>query len=168
MGRRGAFIGVEGTSRYRAGFLRSTLGRGILRIGGAAQPFIGRIAPRDRQFRASAGFRHEWAPARLRELLESFRKNDPDSFAHLNDLLGSPPASELVCAATKALPEWLRNANGEVWDVLARTAESQGDWTAASEAWENLAELKTSSFARSGSLVCAAIAAKLAANTGRY
>jgi hypothetical protein len=111
---------------------------------------------------------HEWAPGRLKDLLESLREDDPETFGSLNDLLGSPPEKELVRAAAKVPPEWLRKADARVWDVFARTAESQGEWAAASEAWEQLAKRQSSLSARAGSLVSAAIAARMTENIDRY
>jgi len=111
---------------------------------------------------------HEWASERLRALLELLRKDYPETFAKLNDQLGSPPDRELIRATAKAPPEWLRTADSRVWDVLARTAESQGEWSAASNAWERLSERQRTAFSRSGSLVSAAIAAKMAGEVARY
>jgi hypothetical protein len=111
---------------------------------------------------------NDWASDQLRDLLDSLRRDNAETYARLNDLLGSPPEGKLLYAGAATPPEWLRDADGPVWDVFARIAESQGEWTAASLAWERLAERQASSSARVGSLVSGAIAAKVGEDTDRY
>jgi hypothetical protein len=113
-------------------------------------------------------FTHDWASERLRDLLEALRNEEPGTFGSFNDLFGSPPDTELVRAAIKAPPAWLQSAPARVWDVLARLAESRGEWTAASIAWERLSERQATEAARAGSLVSAAIAATMGGESERH
>lgn len=111
---------------------------------------------------------NDWASERLRDLLETLRVEDPETYGHLNDQLGSPPNDGLIRATADAPPEWLTTASAQVWDVFARTAESRGQWAAASQAWQGLADRQPSSFARAGSLVSAAIATRMADDEDKY
>jgi hypothetical protein len=153
----GDFFGPEWSAAFFGTALESAPSAAAL-----ADELLARMPPR------TLFVTNDWAPERLRERLESLRKNDPDMFERLNVLLGSPPENGLVRVAAKEPPEWLRNAGAVVWEVLARIAESRGEWSAASEAWERLAGAQDSSFQRAGSLVSAAIAAKMGDDEDRY
>jgi hypothetical protein len=113
-------------------------------------------------------FTHDWASERLRDLLEALRSEEPETFGRFNDLLGSPPDTDLVRAAINAPPAWLQSAPARVWDVLARLAESRGEWPAASIAWERLSERQATEASRAGSLVSAAIAANMGDEADRH
>lgn len=146
----------------------------------SASSFFGRTVKPDRstndlletlidQTRARTQFvTNDWASERLRALLDELRENEPDTFARLNDQLGSPPDAELVRATAQAPPQWLREASPAVWDVLARTAENMGEWQAASRLWVELAGRHASDFASAGALVSGAVAARMAKEPARY
>lgn len=113
-------------------------------------------------------FTHDWASERLRDLLEELRNEEPESFGRFNVLFGTPPDSDLLRAAIKAPPAWLERASARIWDVLARLAESRGEWSAASVAWERLSDRQATETARAGSLVSAAIAASMGEEGDRH
>jgi hypothetical protein len=103
---------------------------------------------------------NDWAPESLRPRLEELREQDPETFARLNDLLGNPPEVALIRAAAETPPTWLLESTAPTWDVFARIAQANGEWQAASRAWQRKAEHLEGS-ARAGALVSAAVAAGL-------
>lgn len=110
---------------------------------------------------------NDWAPEMLRVHLDALRTEDPDAFARLNDQIGSPPEVLLLQAAVTTPPEWLLAAGPELWDILARIAQTFGEWSFASRAWERMAERLAGS-SRAGALVSAAVAARLDGVEERY
>jgi hypothetical protein len=111
---------------------------------------------------------NDWASERLRVLLDELRASDPDGYAKLNEQLGSPPDAGLLRATVRAPPQWLQEAAPAVWDVLARTGESLGEWAAASQAWVELAGRQACAYSRAGALVSGAVAARMAKDEERY
>lgn len=109
----------------------------------------------------------DWAPARLQQALTELAANDAEFFARLSDRLGTPPRAPLVVATVDDPDEWLLGADGDVWTVVARIAESLGEWPTASRAWELAAERQTGDDA-GDSIVSAAVAAQVADDDPRY
>jgi hypothetical protein len=146
----------------------------------SASAFFGRTVEPDRstndlletlidQTRARTQFvTNDWANERLRVLLDELRENEPETYAQMNDQLGSPPDAGLLRATAQAPPQWLKQAGPAVWDVLARTAESKGEWNAASQLWVELSTRQESEYGQAGALVSGAVAARMAKEQQRY
>jgi hypothetical protein len=101
-----------------------------------------------------------WAPSLLRKAIEELGDADPTAYAKLDDAIGNPPDPTRVGAVAAHPPEWLSQADGRPWRVLAMTAEKFGEWDAAYRAWLALAD-RSHADARAGFLVAASVAADL-------
>lgn len=107
----------------------------------------------------------DWATQSLREHLEQFSHEHPDSFARLTNQLGWPAGDALLAAAISQPPPWLVDEGPETWGVLARTAQSQGLWSEAEQAWVEKAD-RESDPAKADSLISAAMAANVLDEAG--
>ena len=101
---------------------------------------------------------HDWAPAALRPRLDDLRARDPDGYRRLTDHLDSPPVPALVAAAVCTPPAWLKADDEPMWELLAQVAQAVGEWRAAAQAWEHVANTRSGSAAASA-FVRAAVAA---------
>jgi hypothetical protein len=101
----------------------------------------------------------DWAPRRLRGVLEQLEEEQPSQFRQLTDQVGTPPSPGLVAATASTPPGWLASAESRLWVVLARIAESVGEWHAAGTAWQEAANREEDDSEKAGLLAFAAVAA---------
>jgi hypothetical protein len=82
----------------------------------------------------------DWAPERLKVELERLHEERPEMFELFVEHVGMPPDPRLLRPAVEAVPPWLEEADAWVWELVARSAESLGEWLPASAAWERVGE----------------------------
>jgi tetratricopeptide (TPR) repeat protein len=80
----------------------------------------------------------DWATESLKEELEELSNSRPELFQKIADL-GTPPNPLQITAVVNAPPQWLAGDEGRLWDLIARLAQSIGEWRDAVTAWQNAA-----------------------------
>jgi hypothetical protein len=116
---------------------------------------VGRLAPR------VVVVTLDWAPEALRKVLASLAAEDDETYLRFRDLVGDPPVTELVLSNIASPASWLAASTAQVWTVMALLAEQQGEWRAASRAWELSASRQDDDRAAAGAFVSAAASASV-------
>lgn len=107
----------------------------------------------------------DWASRSVAADLERLRTSNRQAFDGITQL-GAPPTRELVAAIIRAHPHWLAEADGLVWDVVARVAQKAGAWDEAATAW-HAAAARQQEDDRIRSLIAGSVAAGVAEDTAR-
>lgn len=81
----------------------------------------------------------DWATESLKKELEELSSSRPEAFQKIADL-GTPPNPLQIAAVVNAPPSWLSSDDGMLWDLIARLAQSIGQWRDAVTAWQNAAD----------------------------
>ena len=118
-------------------------------------------------YQAARAVTLDWAPARLKRTLEKFSEDHNELFSMLTDRIGSRPRMPIVVDTIAHPPDWAGEAVVEFWTVLARIAESGGEWAAAATAWEQSA-IRREGEARAEDLISAAAAAQVPGDAQRH
>jgi hypothetical protein len=105
-------------------------------------------------------------PAWARKTMRALAHEDPDGFEWLIEQLGDPPDRARIQRLIAHWPDHLSDASTHVLFALVRQAEAHGLWSAASRAWERLAERYTGERA-ADHLARAAVDAGVAADDDR-
>jgi hypothetical protein len=108
----------------------------------------------------------DWAPERLKAELERLREERPETFELFVDHVGMPPDPRLLRPAIEVVAPWLDDADAWVWELLARSAESLGEWHHASLAWERCGDRRDTD-GKVRDLMAAAAAAHIGGDDGR-
>lgn len=81
----------------------------------------------------------DWAATDVKSDLGKLKDTNRPAFDGITGL-GTPPNPEMIEVTVRHPPPWLAEADGFVWDVLARVAQKAGAWAAAASAWKAAAD----------------------------
>lgn len=109
----------------------------------------------------------DWAPARLQRVLSDLHERDPERFERLTETVGTPPHPAPLAALVAVPPVWADQADGDFWELLARLAESQGEWSVSTDAWVKAADRRDVNGAVR-SLISGAASAAVAQDQSRH
>jgi tetratricopeptide (TPR) repeat protein len=82
----------------------------------------------------------DWAPARAREELETLAATSKDEAAALQDALAGRDIGTALRPLVRAPQPWLDHGSAALWSVVARLAETTGNWDVARIAWKSAAD----------------------------